>query len=74
MTYEEQQAFGALAGWERCGYCNRYFEGSTVDRYVKPWCGKGSNDLVITHDSNVCEDMTDETWEKTKAHDYLSSV
>jgi hypothetical protein len=26
VTYEEHQAFGALAGWPRCGQCNRYFQ------------------------------------------------
>jgi hypothetical protein len=69
MTYEELQAFGALAGWPRCQGPYPH-SGEPCNRFCNPgWENSYTHHLYCPVDADVsrepalrCDKMTDEQW------------
>jgi hypothetical protein len=67
MTYDELQAFGAMAGWPRCKNtssnrsCNRLFDPA----WPNSWSQHGFCPLDVVKKvdhSTDCSDMSDDEW------------
>jgi hypothetical protein len=65
MTYEEYQLVGALAGWPKCYFCQRFFDSTLQMNGWWRWCGVKNCATVHHRDMDVVEreiTISDSEW------------